>query len=92
MRLAFIPVDAAPGLRREEVAHLACISATWYTWLEQGRGGTPSAEVLERLCHALQLSPPEREHVFHLALGRAPEVRYTPSLAVTARLQKCWIA
>jgi hypothetical protein len=58
------------------------------TWLEQGRGGTPSAEVLERLCHALQLSPPEREHVFHLALGRAPEVRYTPSLAVTARLQK----
>ena len=77
-----------PGLRREEVAHLACISATWYTWLEQGRGGTPSAEVLERLCHALQLSPPVREHVFHLALGRAPEVRYTPSLAVTARLQK----
>ncbi len=60
-----------PGLRREEVAHLACISATWYTWLEQGRGGTPSAEVLERICCA-RLSEREREHVFHLGLGRAP--------------------
>ena len=61
-----------PGLRREEVAHLACISATWYTWLEQGRGGMPSEEVLERICQALCLSGREREYVFHLALGRAP--------------------
>ena len=35
-----------PGLRREEVAQLAHISPTWYTWLEQGRGGAPSREVL----------------------------------------------
>ena len=37
-----------PGLRREEVAQRANVSATWYTWLEQGRGGAPSADVLER--------------------------------------------
>ncbi len=36
-----------PGLRREEVAQRANISPTWYTWLEQGRGGAPSADVLE---------------------------------------------
>jgi transcriptional regulator with XRE-family HTH domain len=38
-----------PGLRREEVAQRANISPTWYTWLEQGRGGAPSPEVLDRL-------------------------------------------
>ncbi|MCL6745220.1 helix-turn-helix transcriptional regulator [Kosakonia sp. R1.Fl] len=77
-----------PGLRREEVAHLACISATWYTWLEQGRGGTPSAEVLERICQALRLSEREREHVFHLALGRAPGMHSMTRGTVTERLQK----
>ncbi|QJT81271.1 helix-turn-helix transcriptional regulator [Kosakonia sp. MUSA4] len=77
-----------PGLRREEVAHLACISATWYTWLEQGRGGTPSAEVLDRICQALRLSEREREHVFHLALGRAPGIHYAATGTVTERLQK----
>ncbi|WP_342324910.1 helix-turn-helix transcriptional regulator [Kosakonia sp. BYX6] len=77
-----------PGLRREEVAHLACISATWYTWLEQGRGGMPSAEVLERICKALRLSGREREHVYHLALGRAPGVQYSAAGTVTQRLQR----
>ena len=42
-----------PGLRREEVAQRANLSVTWYTWLEQGRGGVPSADVLERLARAL---------------------------------------
>ena len=42
-----------PGLRREEVAQRANISPTWYTWLEQGRGGAPSAEVLNRIAAAL---------------------------------------
>src|SRR5260370_42715111 len=37
------------GLRREEVAQRSNVSATWYTWLEQGRGGAPSADVLERI-------------------------------------------
>lgn len=51
---------------REEVAGRACISAKWYTFLEQGRGGPPSAEVLERLSRALELTGAEREHLFHL--------------------------
>ena len=42
-----------PGLRREEVALRANISPTWYTWLEQGRGGAPSADVLDRIAGAL---------------------------------------
>ena len=44
-----------PGLRREEVAMRANVSVAWYTWLEQGRGGPPSDEVLERLARALEL-------------------------------------
>jgi transcriptional regulator with XRE-family HTH domain len=50
-----------PGLRREEVAQRANVSATWYTWLEQGRGGSPSPVVLERLAQALALTDIERE-------------------------------
>lgn len=76
-----------PGLRREEVALRANVSATWYTWLEQGRGGAPSAEVLERLASALLLTPVEREHLFLLAQGRPPAVRYEAS-GVTPRLQR----
>src|SRR6202046_2158798 len=68
-----------PGLRREEVAQRANISPTWYTWLEQGRGGAPSPDVLNRIATALMLTAPEREHLFMLALGRPPEVRYTSS-------------
>ncbi len=45
-----------PGLRREEVAQRANISPTWYTWLEQGRGGAPSADVLDRIARALMLT------------------------------------
>jgi transcriptional regulator with XRE-family HTH domain len=77
-----------PGLRREEVAQRAHVSATWYTWLEQGRGGAPSAEVLERIAHALMLTEAEREHLFLLGLGRAPEVRYQAAEGVTPRLQR----
>src|SRR5450432_4084877 len=65
-----------PGLRREEVAQRANISPTWYTWLEQGRGGAPSADVLDRIAAGLMLTEPEREHLFMLGLGRPPEVRY----------------
>jgi transcriptional regulator with XRE-family HTH domain len=77
-----------PGLRREEVAQRANISATWYTWLEQGRGGAPSADVLERIARALMLTDVEREHLFLLGLGRPPEVRYRKSEGVTPRLQR----
>jgi len=76
------------GLRREEVAQRANISATWYTWLEQGRGGSPSADVLDRLARALTLTEVEREHLFLLGLGRSPEVRYRGSDAITPRLQR----
>lgn len=77
-----------PGLRREEVAQRAHISPTWYTWLEQGRGGAPSADVLDRIARALLLTDPEREHLFLLGLGRPPEVRYQKSEGVTPRLQR----
>src|SRR5712664_668788 len=77
-----------PGLRREEVAQRANVSATWYTWLEQGRGGAPSADVLDRIARALMLTEIEREHLFLLALGRPPEVRYRAVEGVTPRLQR----
>jgi transcriptional regulator with XRE-family HTH domain len=77
-----------PGLRREEVAQRANISPTWYTWLEQGRGGAPSAEVLNRISRALMLTELEREHVFLLGLGRPPESRYRKNDGVTPRLQR----
>ena len=77
-----------PGLRREEVAQRANISPTWYTWLEQGRGGAPSAEVLERIARALMLTDGERERLFLVALGRPPEARYHKKEGVTPRLQR----
>jgi len=76
------------GLRREEVAQRANISPTWYTWLEQGRGGGPSADVLDRISRALMLTDVEREHLFLLGLGRPPEVRYRPDEGVTPRLRR----
>jgi transcriptional regulator with XRE-family HTH domain len=77
-----------PGLRREEVALRANISPTWYTWLEQGRGGAPSADVLNRIARGLMLTETEREHLFMLGLGHPPEARYTPPKGVTPRLQR----
>src|ERR1700682_5419367 len=75
------------GLRREEVAQRANLSATWYTWLEQGRGGAPSADVLDRLPRALSLSAAEREHLFSLAQRRPPEAPYAVVERVTPSLQ-----
>src|SRR5215510_10488506 len=77
-----------PGLRREEVAQRANVSATWYTWLEQGRGGAPSADVLDRIARAMMLTDFEREHLFLLGLGRPPEVRYKTPEGITPRLQR----
>ena len=61
-----------PGLRREEVAQLCGISATWYSWVEQGRDISLSAGALARLASALQLTAPERSYLFELALKRDP--------------------
>ena len=77
-----------PGLRREEVAQRANVSATWYTWLEQGRGGAPSAETLDRIAQALALSDIEREHVYLLAFGHPPEQRRTGTSGITQQLQR----
>ena len=77
-----------PGLRREEVAQRANISPTWYTWLEQGRGGAASADVLDRIASALLLTDVEREHLFLLGLGHPPEARYKQDRSVTPRLQR----
>ncbi|HTU69473.1 MAG TPA: helix-turn-helix transcriptional regulator [Candidatus Baltobacteraceae bacterium] len=77
-----------PGLRREEVAERAGVSTTWYTWLEQGRGGPPSADVLDRLADALALTDTEREHLFLLAQNRPPEVRHREAGGVSPQLQR----
>jgi transcriptional regulator with XRE-family HTH domain len=56
-----------PGLRREELAARAGISATWCAWIEQGRDVSASPEALGRLAEALELSGPERSYLFELA-------------------------
>jgi transcriptional regulator with XRE-family HTH domain len=66
-----------PGLRREEVALLAGVGATWYTWLEQGRDVRPSAEVLSALADALRLDAAERRHLYILNDRSPPEPRLT---------------
>ncbi|MEA5359675.1 helix-turn-helix transcriptional regulator [Amycolatopsis sp., V23-08] len=55
------------GLRREEVALLAGVGVTWYTWLEQGRPINASAQVLDAVARTLRLDPTEREHLYRLA-------------------------
>src|ERR1700726_81235 len=66
------PRRRTPGLRREEVAQLSGISATWYTWIEQGREVSASPTALARLCRTLHLSPVERAYLFELAGKRDP--------------------
>jgi transcriptional regulator with XRE-family HTH domain len=56
-----------PGLRREEVAQLAGVGVTWYTWLEQGRDIHPSAQVLDAIARTLQFDAHEHSHLFTLA-------------------------
>jgi len=76
------------GLRREEVARRANISPAWYTCLEQGRGGAPSADVLDRIAAALVLTDVEREHLFLIGLPRPPGVRCRESDRVSPQLQR----
>ncbi len=65
-----------PGLRREEVAHLAGLSATWYCWMEQGRDISVSPHALTRLAEALQLTPAERAYLFDLTGKRDPALHH----------------
>ncbi|MCO5994787.1 helix-turn-helix transcriptional regulator [Actinoallomurus sp. WRP9H-5] len=68
------PRRRVPGLRREEVAQLAGLSADYYTEIERGHSAQPSAQTLAALARALRLSGDERDHLFHLADRRIPEV------------------
>src|SRR5918998_4530905 len=61
-----------PGRRREEVAQLAGVGLSWYTWLEQGRDIRPSTQVLDALARTLRLDTGERAHLFHLARVELP--------------------
>ncbi|MFI5846103.1 helix-turn-helix transcriptional regulator [Catenuloplanes sp. NPDC051500] len=72
-----------PGLRREEVARLAGVSLTWYTWLEQGRNIRVSRQVLSSIARALNLSEMERQHLFLLADEKAPHSPVQPSAPVS---------
>ncbi|MFG1918394.1 helix-turn-helix transcriptional regulator [Micromonospora sp. NPDC048898] len=76
------PRRRTPGLRREEIAVLAGLSPTWYTYLEQGRDIRPSSEVLDSLARVLQLSEDERRYLYLLANGQAPPA--SPDLSEAA--------
>ena len=76
-----------PGLRREEVAQLANLSTTWYTFLEQGRDIRVSVQVLKSIAQALQLTPDERTHLFMLALQQLPSETLFPKNSVSPTLQ-----
>lgn len=62
-----------PGLRREEIAQLAGVSTTWYTWMEQGRDVSMSATALSRLARVMRFNPAERAYLFDLAARRDPQ-------------------
>lgn len=81
------PHRRAVGLRREEVAFLAGISVTWYTWLEQGRAITASEDLVERLSQVLQLNADERRHLFTLAGHPLPKGVTTLVAQLPSRFQ-----
>ncbi|MFI1031638.1 helix-turn-helix domain-containing protein [Streptomyces sp. NPDC020951] len=80
------PRRRVPGLRREEVAQLAGLSADYYTELERGRGAQPSAQVLAALARALRLNGDERDHLFHLADRPVPPAAHGPTAHVQPAL------
>ncbi|TXH38699.1 MAG: XRE family transcriptional regulator [Rhodospirillaceae bacterium] len=63
-----------PGLTREEAAQLGGMSATWYTWIEQGRDVSMSPAALARLARAFRLTRAERAYLFDLADKRDPDI------------------
>ncbi|MWC27004.1 MmyB family transcriptional regulator [Paenibacillus sp. MMS18-CY102] len=83
-----------PGLRREEVAQLAGVSTTWYTWLEQGRDIQASANVLDAIAAALRLTHDERNYLHALALdtsssgGVSAELQHYKPDTISAPLGK----
>jgi transcriptional regulator with XRE-family HTH domain len=77
-----------PGLRREEVAQLAGVGATWYTWLEQGRDVRASLDVLESLARALRLTPAERAHLILLGRGEEAPACKPPAERVSTTIRR----
>ena len=75
------------GLRREEVAALAGIGVTWYTWLEQGRPIQVSQSVVESLARTLQLSPDEKKHLYTLTNQPVPIQKVHENQTVASQLQ-----
>jgi transcriptional regulator with XRE-family HTH domain len=77
-----------PGLRREDVAALAGVSVTWYTWLEQARDIRVSADVLDRISTTLRMSSEERDYLFALVQHRAPPHAPAPIEPMSSALQR----
>ncbi|WP_198667316.1 helix-turn-helix transcriptional regulator, partial [Glycomyces dulcitolivorans] len=77
-----------PGLRREEVAVLAGVGVSWYTWLEQGRDIKVSGEVLDALVRALRLTRVERAHLYRLAGLNPPQADPSDRVPVGPELRR----
>jgi len=81
-----------PGLRREEVAQLAGVSLTWYTWLEQGRNIQVSSSVLDAIASALRLTTDERKYLFALGLDHSltlqPSMKHEQQSVVSPSLAR----
>lgn len=77
-----------PGLRREEVAVLAGVSVTYYTWLEQGRDLTPSKDVIDSIAQALRLTSAEKSHLYQLWNPHAAETPLAASAAADPQMQR----
>lgn len=75
-----------PGLRREEVAVLAGVSVSWYTWLEQGRDIQASADTLRRVSEVLQLDRVEAGHLFALSAREPPQFAVTSQVSEGLRM------
>jgi transcriptional regulator with XRE-family HTH domain len=77
-----------PGLRREEVAQLAGVGTTWYTWLEQGRNVRASLSVLEAIGRALELTAAERTYLIELGRGDGAPAEAPPKECVSPTLRR----
>jgi len=78
-----------PGLRREEVAQRCGLSATWYTWIEQGRDVSVSSAALAKLAAALKLDRAERAYLFELASKRDPDDALHDTSSLPAAVLDC---
>jgi transcriptional regulator with XRE-family HTH domain len=78
-----------PGLRREELAELAGLSTTWYTWIEQGRDVSVSPSALARLAQSLRLDRAQRGYLFELAGKRDPDPGASDDDALPSAVPAC---